>query len=126
MKPRIKLVIVTKDSISTSEIKAPNVTNAMYDAAWDLVYTLSTNKRRTSSLYTQDQKKKAKAKAVPVVKGIVQFRKRSASSLRKPKKLTKRKRKKLEAAGWKVGSAKEFLDTGIHSMVEGNRDDHQT
>ena len=33
-KPRIQLIIVTKDSLSTSVIKAPHVTNAMYNAAW--------------------------------------------------------------------------------------------
>lgn len=44
-KPRIKLVVVTRDSHTVSDIKAPHVTDAMYDAAWDLIYTLSTGKR---------------------------------------------------------------------------------
>jgi len=59
-KPRIHITIVTRDSISTSSVKAPNVTNAMYDAAYDLVYTMMTNKRRTASLYTKNEKKLAK------------------------------------------------------------------
>ena len=45
-KPRIELIVVTQDSISSSKIKAPHVTQAMYDAANDLIYTMSTGKRR--------------------------------------------------------------------------------
>lgn len=108
MKPRIQLTIVTKDSISTSVIKAPHVTNAMYDAAWDLVYTMSTGKRRTTKLYTQDQKKKAKMAARDAMQ-------KADRKLKKRTKLTKRTPGTGNADG-----------TGIHSMVEGNRDDHQT
>lgn len=113
MKPRIQLTIVTKDSISTSVIKAPHVTNAMYDAAWDLVYTLSTNKRRKTSLYTQDQKKKAKA-AVREAE-----RKRTLGVGGRPLRKLKKRTKRTPGTGNADG-------TGIHSMVEGNRDDHQT
>lgn len=45
-KKRIKLVIVTDDSISTSEIKAPHVTETMIQAAYDLVYAMCTGKLR--------------------------------------------------------------------------------
>lgn len=43
-KPRIKLVVVTEDGISESEIKAPHVTATMYAAARELIYTMSTGK----------------------------------------------------------------------------------
>jgi hypothetical protein len=59
-KPRIKLILTTKDTISTSEIKAPNVTSTMVDAAYDLIYTLMTNKRRTSNRATKAAVKEAK------------------------------------------------------------------
>lgn len=146
MKPRIQLTIVTKDSISTSVIKAPHVTNAMYDAAWDLVFTMTTNKRRKTSLYTQDQKKKTKAAACE--RERKQMLGPGGRPLRKPKKsanLVKRNKAVLAAVG-QMGAdaiAKELGrpsrasrlarpgtgnadSTGIHSMVEGNRGDHQT
>ena len=43
-KPRIKLIIVTENGISESEIKAPYVTATMYAAAHELIYTMSTGK----------------------------------------------------------------------------------
>jgi hypothetical protein len=43
-KPRIKLVVVTENGISESEIKEPYVTATMYEAAHELIYTMSTGK----------------------------------------------------------------------------------
>lgn len=43
-KPRIKLVVVTKDGHSTCEIKDPHVTPTMITAAQELIYAISTGK----------------------------------------------------------------------------------
>lgn len=44
-KARIKVVVVTADGISEAEIKAPHVTDVMYEAATDLLYAMSTGRR---------------------------------------------------------------------------------
>jgi hypothetical protein len=110
-KPRIKLIISTEDSQSVSEIKAPNVTDEMYDAAWDLIYTMSTGKRRKPTPRFKKYREKrerenAKAKAAKA--------KRKAAARKKPK-LTLVK-----------GGAGNSDPIGLHSMVEGNRSDDQT
>jgi len=118
-KPRIKLIISTEDSISESEIKAPNVTDAMYDAAWDLIYTLSTGKRRKPApRYKKYREKRerenAKAKAAKA--------KRKAERKRIPRK----KSPKLTVVRGGDEGAGNSDSIGLHSMVEGNRSDEQT
>ena len=116
---RIKLIVVTHDSRSTSEIKAPNVTDDMIDAAWDLVYTMSTGKRR---------KPKARFKL------FREQREREAAMLNKHRAAEKAKRQKRiktkltkRKAFVRALKARENVDPiGLHSMVEGNRSDEQT
>jgi len=134
-KPRIKLIISTDDSQSVSEIKAPHVTDAMYDAAWDLIYTLSTGKRRKPTPRYKKYREKRE-------------RERAAAKAKKPKRKPKPRSKRdiiLDAAG-QMGAdaiikelgrpskmsrfakpgAENSDSIGLHSMVEGNREDHQT
>lgn len=119
MKPRILLIVATKDSISKSEVKAPYVTDAMYDAAWDLIYTMTTGKRRKPAprfKKYREQNEREAAKAVVA--------KAKARKLKKRTKLTKPKGPLDRSIGAFVEDP--FQDGGIHSMVEGNRGDHQT
>lgn len=132
-KPRIKLIIATSDSHSVSEAIGENATDAMYDAAWDLVYTLMTGKRRAPK---------------PRYKKYREKKEREAAA-RKPKKKPSSKSKKknpiLDAVGQMGADAisKELGRSsktsrlvkrgtgnhdpiGLHSMVENNREDDQT
>ena len=123
----IKLIVCTETGRSESTIKAPHVTPAMIDAAYDLIYTLGCGKRRTTRRYTEELAREAKL------------------ATKKLKKPTKHKKAMLAAVG-QMGAdaiAKELGrpsrasriakplrgnddGTGIHAMVEGNRDDDRT
>lgn len=97
-KPRIKLIITTPDSTSVSEVKAPNVTDEMFDAAWDLVYTFMTGKRRAPKPRYKKHREK-----------------NERTAQKKPKRVARKKRGS--------GNADPI---GLHSMVENNREDDQT
>ena len=109
-KPRIKLIIATADSHSVSEIKAPHITDAMYDAAWDLIYTLSTGKRRKPTPRFKQYREKKE-------------RERAAAQAKKPKRKRIPRKPKLKVVQGGAGNSDPI---GMHSMVEGNRSDEQT
>ncbi len=132
-KPRIKLIIGTEDSHSVSEIKAPHITDEMYDAAWDLIYTLSTGKRRKPApRFKKYREKREKERAALAAKKVKRKPKKNvirdaavqigADAIRKelgrPSKASK-----LALVKGGAGNADPI---GLHSMVEGNRSDEQT
>lgn len=113
-KPRIKLIIATNDSHSVSEAIGENATDAMYDAAWDLVYTLMTGKRR---------------KPAPRYKKHREKKEREAAALQKHRAAEKAKRQrriKAKQAARKTRGHGNVDPIGLHSMVENNRSDEQT
>jgi hypothetical protein len=111
-KQRIKLIVSTGSSTSTSEIKAPNVTDAMFDAAWDLIYTMSTGKRRApkarfKKYREQNEREAAKARVAKATKKA-------------------ERKKRMRIAQLNRRANRDTVGTGIHAMVEGNRSDEQT
>jgi hypothetical protein len=110
-KPRIKLIIATNDSHSVSEAIGENATDAMYDAAWDLVYTLMTGKRR---------------KPKPRYKAYREKKERAAAKFRANKPKRKRTPRKKPALTLMKGGAGNSDPIGLHSMAENNRSDEQT
>ncbi len=132
-KPRIKLIVTTANGVATSEIKAPNVTDAMYDAAWDLIYTMSTNRRRKPAprykMYREKNEREAAAHKAKKLARKPSKRKKAvlaAVAQMGADAITKELGRPSKASRLAKPVRGNADGTGIHSMVEGNRDDHQT